>query len=137
MDGRRIRQVLVNLLSNAIKFTIEGEVRLSVTHTHDVVRINFAVCDTGIGIPEDELDKLFESFERTNRAKQLGIEGTGLGLPISKHLVEAHGGEITIQTEVGIGSTFSFSLPLQPPDEQTSYQVGPVGPNVPERLPDH
>ncbi len=113
MDGRRIRQVLNNLLSNAIKFTLDGEVNLgvSLSETH----LHFSVSDTGIGIPEDEQGALFAPFERTAHASKLGIEGTGLGLPISRHLVQMHGSDLTYQTKVGVGTTFRFALPLLPP----------------------
>lgn len=113
MDARRIRQVLLNLLSNAVKFTPAGEVRLTVSAADECVQ--FSVTDTGIGIPEGELSKIFEAFERSQRAKEMGIEGTGLGLPISRHLVEAHGGTLTAETEIGKGSTFTVTLPLTPP----------------------
>ncbi len=109
MDARRIRQVVTNLLSNAIKFTAEGDVKIQVRLLPEV--IEFGISDTGMGIPDDELDKMFKMFERTNRARQMGIEGTGLGLPISRYLVEAHGGEMIVTTEVGKGSTFTFTLP--------------------------
>lgn len=115
MDVRRVRQVLTNLLTNAIKFTEEGTVSFSVHRTQNGVQ--FSVSDTGMGIPPEEAEKLFQAFERTDGAKQQNIEGTGLGLPISKFLVEAHGGELTFQSEVGKGTTFSFTLPLeQTPD---------------------
>jgi len=114
MDARRIRQVLLNLLTNAVKFTPAGEVRLKVAATDNGV--SFSVSDTGIGIPEDELKKIFEAFERSTRAKEMGIEGTGLGLPISRYLVEAHGGSLTVETEVGKGTTFHVALPLTPPE---------------------
>lgn len=110
MDSRRIRQVLTNLLSNAVKFTQSGEVRLTVTLEDPIIR--FAVRDTGIGIPDDEMQNLFSLFQRTTRARSLGIEGTGLGLAISRYLVEAHGGVMTVETNLGEGSTFSFTLPL-------------------------
>jgi signal transduction histidine kinase/HAMP domain-containing protein len=99
MDARRVRQVLVNLLSNAIKFTEDGSVTLRVVNRKHYIRVD--VTDTGMGVPEDELDGLFEAFERTNSAKQKGIEGTGLGLPICKFLVEAHGGEMTVKSKFG------------------------------------
>jgi len=114
MDARRIRQVLLNLLTNAVKFTPAGEVRLKVAATDNGV--SFSVSDTGIGIPEDELKKIFQAFERSTRAKEMGIEGTGLGLPISRYLVEAHGGSLTVETEVGKGTTFHVALPLTPPE---------------------
>lgn len=111
MDARRIRQVLYNLLSNGVKFTSDGEVLLRVRQQQE--HVVFSVHDTGMGISDDELGKLFEAFERTERAKQLGIEGTGLGLPISRYLVEQHGGEMKVETELGKGSVFSFTLPLK------------------------
>ncbi len=116
MDARRVRQVLLNLLSNAVKFTQEGEVTLTIEALPDQVR--FTVSDTGIGIPPDELANIFEAFERSTRAKAMGIEGTGLGLPISRYLVQAHGGDMTVATEMGQGTTFSFTLPLTQPTEQ-------------------
>ncbi len=116
MDARRIRQVLNNLVSNAIKFTPEGSVMLTVEVEDEFIR--FSVADTGIGIPDDEMGALFEAFERTSRVKELGIEGTGLGLPISKYLVEQHGGQMTVTTKLGEGSTFSFTLPLKQPEAE-------------------
>lgn len=122
MDSRRIRQVVSNLLSNAIKFTFEGEIKLSVRLHKE--HIEFSVRDTGIGMTQDELANLFKMFERTDRARQLGVEGTGLGLAISKYLVEAHGGEMRVETEVGKGSTFSFTLPLRhDPDDKAKKRV--------------
>jgi signal transduction histidine kinase len=114
MDARRVRQVLSNLLSNAVKFTEEGEVTFIVQAHPD--HIEFTVRDTGIGIPADELGGIFEAFERSTRAKEMGIEGTGLGLPISRYLVQQHGGELTVETEMGKGTTFRFTLPLTPPE---------------------
>jgi signal transduction histidine kinase len=127
MDSRRIRQVLFNLLSNGVKFTERGEVKLSVRRENE--HVVFSVSDTGIGIPEEELGRLFTAFERTERAKQMGIEGTGLGLPISRYLVQQHGGEISVKTAVGRGSTFTFTLPLKPVSaakEQTKEQIAVV-----------
>jgi signal transduction histidine kinase/HAMP domain-containing protein len=112
MDARRIRQVLLNLLSNAIKFTMEGEVEFRVERMDAALR--FSVRDTGIGIPENDREMLFQAFERTQNAKQMAIEGTGLGLQISKYLVEQHGGELQFESALGVGSTFWFTLPLEP-----------------------
>ncbi|MEO1441249.1 MAG: HAMP domain-containing sensor histidine kinase, partial [Chloroflexota bacterium] len=111
MDARRVRQVFVNLLSNGLKFTEEGSVTLRVTNRRHYIRVE--VADTGMGIPDDELSKLFEAFERTNSAKEKAIEGTGLGLPICKFLIEAHGGEINVQSVLGEGTTFTFTLPMR------------------------
>lgn len=123
MDARRIRQVLHNLLSNAVKFTPEGEVALRVAREDG--RVRFSVRDTGIGIPESEKDKMFQPFERTQLAKSLGIEGTGLGLPISHHLVAQHGGELTFSTVEGQGTEFTFSLPIDgaPPEPRRRLQA--------------
>jgi len=122
MDARRVRQVLVNLLSNAVKFTDEGQVLLRVTNRRYYIR--FDVIDTGVGVAEDELDALFEAFERTRSAKENAIEGTGLGLPICKFLVEAHGGRIEVNSTVGEGTTFTFTLPTKPkPDSHESQQM--------------
>jgi signal transduction histidine kinase/HAMP domain-containing protein len=119
MDVRRVRQVLTNLLTNAVKFTDKGTVSLKVRKMSD--GIEFSVTDTGMGIPPDEADKLFQAFERTSNAKAHNIEGTGLGLPISKFLVEQHGGQLTFTSEVGKGTTFTFTLPFkQQPEEPVS-----------------
>ncbi|NDJ59968.1 MAG: GAF domain-containing protein [Chloroflexi bacterium] len=127
VDARRLRQVLINLLSNAIKFTKQGEIWLQVRVRDDVVE--FIVTDTGIGIPEEDLETIFRAFERSKRAKQLGIEGTGLGLAISRHLVEAHGGKIRVETTVGAGSRFSFVIPrrIHAARDETATMV-PVAP---------
>lgn len=120
MDARRIRQVLTNLLSNAVKFTHEGLITLEVRLVGET--IEFMVTDTGIGIAPDEMERLFTAFERSDRAKAASIEGTGLGLPISRYLVEAHGGQMTVQSEVGRGSIFRFWLPLKPPKRKHTTQ---------------
>lgn len=83
--------------------------------------LEISVRDSGIGIPPDEMGKLFEAFERSDRAKHMGIEGTGLGLPISRFLVEAHGGEMTVVSTVGKGSTFTFTLPLTAATQEPQY----------------
>lgn len=111
VDARRVRQIFVNLLSNGVKFTDKGSVTLRVVNRRHYIRVD--VADTGMGIPENEIDKLFEAFERTRSAKEKAIEGTGLGLPICKFLVEAHGGRIDVSSEVGIGTTFTFTLPTR------------------------
>ncbi|RMF76516.1 MAG: HAMP domain-containing protein [Chloroflexi bacterium] len=121
MDARRIRQVLLNLLSNAIKFTPHGRVDLNVWTAHE--EIIFEVRDTGIGIPQDELRKIFTPFERSDRARQMGIEGTGLGLPISRFLVEAHGGRMEVETTPGVGSTFRVILPLRQADLSDTQKI--------------
>lgn len=113
MDSRRIRQVLNNLLSNGIKFTKEGAVTLKVFAT--TAGVHFSVHDTGMGIPQEEMPKLFAAFQRTDSATQQAIEGTGLGLPISRYMVQQHGSDLTVSSEVGVGTTFAFTLPLDTP----------------------
>jgi signal transduction histidine kinase len=118
IDARRIRQVITNLLSNAVKFTHQGEVKLTVKAVES--GIAFSVSDTGIGIPDEELDILFEAFERTTQAKEENIEGTGLGLPISQFLVQQHGGILEVKSVAGKGTTFMFTLPYNAPTDEAN-----------------
>ncbi len=112
-DVTRVRQILVNLLGNAVKFTERGEVvvRLS-SRPRDggLVEIRFDVTDTGIGIPEDRLDRLFKSFSQVDSSTSRHFGGTGLGLAISKRLTEMLGGEVGVKSTPGQGSTFSFGI---------------------------
>lgn len=108
-DAGRLEQVLVNLVHNAIKFTVpDGTVMLSVEAEGKFVR--FAVHDTGVGIPEEELERVFERFYKSDRARSGG--GTGLGLSIARHIVEAHEGRIWVESREGRGSTFFFTIPV-------------------------
>lgn len=109
-DKIRIRQVLLNLLSNAAKFTDEGTI--TVRAVRDGNTVVFSVADTGIGIPADKLDTIFEEFRQADEGSSRSYEGTGLGLSICKRLVEMHGGTIWVESTPGEGSTFFFSLPL-------------------------
>jgi len=114
-DVTRLRQVLLNLLSNAVKFTERGEVVLSVTAgglegTAGLHELIFAVRDTGIGIPTDRLDRLFQSFSQVDASTTRRYGGTGLGLAISQRLTELMGGRITVKSEVGTGSEFRFTI---------------------------
>lgn len=109
MDAARIEQVLVNLMHNAIKFTpADGAITLSGRIERRGLVVS--VTDTGVGIAEDELPRLFERFYKSDTARRSG--GTGLGLAIAKHIVQAHGGHIWVESRAGQGSTFSFSLPI-------------------------
>jgi signal transduction histidine kinase len=110
-DERRIRQVIFNLLSNAVKFTPHGG-RIDVSTAMEDGEVRVAVADTGPGIPPDDRERIFEEFQQTE-AGQEQREGTGLGLALSKRLVELHGGRIWVESEVGEGSTFTFALPLE------------------------
>ena len=108
-DERKVKQVLLNLLSNALKFTPEGgRIDVRARRTHDLVEI--AVTDTGVGISPDDQATVFEEFRQVGAAAKK-VEGTGLGLAISRKFVELHGGTIRVDSEVGKGSTFTFTLP--------------------------
>lgn len=112
-DPTRLRQVLVNLLSNAVKFTEHGEVIVAVSPVlsqEGVQYLQVNVRDTGIGIPEDRMDRLFKSFSQADSSTTRNYGGTGLGLAISKRLTEAMGGKITVDSTPGLGSTFTFTI---------------------------
>jgi PAS domain S-box-containing protein len=117
-DSVRLHQIILNLVSNAVKFTNEGKITVSVnllTEDDDNLTIKFAVIDTGIGIAKDKIEHIFENFQQaTNETSRL-YGGTGLGLAIAKQLVESQGGTISVQSELGVGSTFSFILPFNRP----------------------
>ncbi len=120
-DEDRLRQIFVNLISNAINYTQDGgQVRLNVHETlsqQGEERIIFDVTDTGMGIPRKDLPRIFERFYRVDKARSRSSGGTGLGLSIVKHLVELHHGQVTVESEVNIGSTFTVNLPLLQADE--------------------
>jgi signal transduction histidine kinase len=110
-DARKVKQVLLNLLSNALKFTPEGgRIDVSATVRGDVAEI--AVSDTGVGIASEDQEAVFEEFRQVG-ATATKMEGTGLGLALSRKFIELHGGEIWVQSAVGHGSTFTFTLPLR------------------------
>lgn len=120
-DHTRLRQVLLNLLSNAIKYNREGgTVTLEVQREGDA-RLHIRVTDTGKGIPEHKLTELFQPFSRLD-AENSEIEGTGIGLTITRRIVEAMGGSVGVQSEVGVGSTFWLELSLDEPVSQTSAE---------------
>jgi CheY-like chemotaxis protein len=116
-DARRIRQVITNLLGNAAKFTEEGFIRLKVTHDDQWVTIS--VQDTGIGIPKERSHVVFKEFEQVDSSSTRRYEGTGLGLPVSKKFIEAHGGKMWFESTEGQGSTFYFSIPINGPGSVT------------------
>ncbi|WP_221032833.1 PAS domain-containing hybrid sensor histidine kinase/response regulator [Actomonas aquatica] len=117
-DCMRLRQVLVNLLGNAVKFTEEGEVALTVStgelQPDGRQRLLFSVRDTGIGIPDASVSRLFETFYQVDASTTRRYGGTGLGLAISKRLIELMGGEVEVESELGRGSVFRFSVVVEP-----------------------
>jgi len=112
-DRLRVKEILYNLLSNAVKFTPEGG-RVWVEGSSEGGTLRVSVCDTGIGIPEQEHPSIFEKFYQVGDASGGTREGTGLGLPITKHLVELHGGTISVESRPGQGSSFRLTFPLLP-----------------------
>jgi len=128
-DTTRLRQILVNLLGNAVKFTETGGVLISVFGRRlegDKYEIHFAVKDTGIGIPEDKLGRLFQSFSQVDASTTRKYGGTGLGLVISKKLVEMMGGKIWIESEVGRGSTFHFTIQAESTLKEPADKFEPI-----------
>ena len=115
-DGTKVEQILINLLTNALKFTPEGG-RITVTCATEGARVRVSVTDTGIGIPEDQVDAVFEPFVQLGRSLTTGHEGTGLGLAISRDLARAMGGDLTVSSVLGEGSTFTLYLPVATGDE--------------------
>lgn len=128
-DAARLRQILVNLLGNAVKFTDKGEVIAEITVSsgdsrkfEKSIMLRGQVRDTGIGIPDDRLSKLFRSFSQVDASISRRYGGTGLGLAICKRLIEMMGGTISVESKVGVGSTFSFSLEM----EVVEHEVEPA-----------
>jgi signal transduction histidine kinase len=127
-DSIRIRQVLLNLVSNASNFTEDGQIAVSARHIqkgeHNEILV--AVADTGIGIAPENLDKLFEPFSQVDPSPTRKSGGTGLGLSIARHLVELHGGRIWVESSVDEGSTFAFTLPIEPPALEAKAELDPA-----------
>ena len=117
-DAARIRQVLLRLLTNASKFTEQGAITVRTRLTNEHVFVS--VSDTGVGIPPEDFDRIFEQFEQGNLENGRRPEGAGLGLALSKEFVEMHGGHMWVESEVGKGSTFTFSLPLE---QETDWET--------------
>jgi two-component system sensor histidine kinase/response regulator len=128
-DARLLRQVLVNLIGNAVKFTDSGEVAIRAElqpADGSRVRVQLAVSDTGIGIPADALETLFEPFTQVDGSSTRAHGGTGLGLAISSRLVRLMGGDLVVDSGVGRGSTFSFTVPFEVPERATDPAFGPI-----------
>jgi two-component system phosphate regulon sensor histidine kinase PhoR len=110
-DETRFSQVMINILDNAIKYSSEGgSATISAKVVNNALQID--ISDTGIGISEKDLPRIFERFYRVDKARSRELGGTGLGLSIVKHIVSAHGGQVWVKSELGFGSTFSFTIPL-------------------------
>ncbi|MES2513566.1 MAG: ATP-binding protein [Bacteroidota bacterium] len=136
-DTVRLSQILLNLLGNAIKFTDDGKVSLTadlVSQTADNALVKFSVSDTGVGIPEDKLDYVFESFAQAEVHTTRKYGGTGLGLSISQFLVEKMGGHITLTSELHKGSTFSFELNFEKGDDDVLSTSIENATKIPEKI---
>src|SRR5207253_768303 len=131
-DERKIKQVIFNLLSNAVKFTSErGRVDVVARHVNNGVQVS--VRDTGIGIAPEDQARMFEEFQQLGSGMTNTREGTGLGLPLARRFVELHGGRLWVESQLGVGSTFAFTLPTllkEPPSGAERLASGAVsGPN--------
>jgi len=142
-DAQRIKQVLLNLVGNAIKFTERGNVTLHLSalsgQTAQAARVRFKVIDTGIGVPPEAMNRLFQPFQQVETARGKRLGGTGLGLAISQKIVEAMGGRIEVNSRSGVGSTFHFDLgfeidPNPPSGESTDSTMSAFDALVPHRL---
>lgn len=132
-DPVRLHQIILNLVSNAVKFTTNGKITVSVrmkSEDDEKVTIEFSVKDTGIGIPENRLDNIFENFQQATSGTSRLYGGTGLGLAIVKQLVEAQNGTIRVESTVGEGSTFSFTLDFQKTNEEAASDMVIVDPDI-------
>jgi len=115
-DGRRLKQILTNLLNNAIKFTqVNGRIGLEVNYDAEQQKISFSVWDTGIGIAQEDIKRLFKPFVQLDARLSREYEGTGLGLALVAHLTTMHQGQISVKSVVGQGSRFTVALPVQQP----------------------
>ena len=110
-DGRKVKQVILNLLSNAVKFTEAGGTITVCGGTDEAGRAYLSVSDTGIGMSPDEVEKALTVFGQIDAGMDRNFEGTGLGLPLSKSLMEGHGGNLEIESEPGVGTTVTVSFP--------------------------
>jgi len=127
-DDKKLSQILRNFISNALKFTQKGEVRVSVTHLPVYDHVRFSVADTGIGIAKEHQSALFQDFVQVDSPIQKRLRGTGLGLALSKRLAELLGGEVSVDSELGKGSTFSVTIPVQftPSTDVTDGETAPT-----------
>ncbi|NDJ76513.1 MAG: HAMP domain-containing protein [Chloroflexi bacterium] len=128
-DADRLKQLLLNLVSNGLKYTPEGgTVILNMQRDHHWVYVQ--ISDTGIGIPEDDLPHIFDRFYRVDKARSRAQGGTGLGLSIARWVADAHGGQLTVNSQVGVGSTFTVILPLIPDGQTALDSMSDTQPNL-------
>jgi signal transduction histidine kinase len=123
-DRNRLQQVLINLLSNAIKFTDYGAI--TIMARRDAHYIRFNIIDTGVGIPENEQTRIFEKFAQVDGVLHRNTGGTGLGLSIVRGIIREHGGDISVNSTLGVGSNFSFTIPQPPGKGNTHDKTGPL-----------
>jgi signal transduction histidine kinase len=121
-DDKKLSQILRNFISNALKFTLQGEVRVT-ARLIDEDHVTFAVADTGIGIPPDHLAALFKDYAQVDSAIQKRLRGTGLGLSLSKKLAVVLGGDVSVTSQPGCGSTFSVTIPVTIPGHEPPRPV--------------
>src|SRR5690606_27162837 len=119
-DEVRVREIMMNVVANACKFTEAGAITVRARASGEMVRIE--VSDTGVGIPSDQLDAVFMEFQQVSGQRSAG-EGTGLGMPIAKRLVELHGGRIWLESRSGVGTTVFITLPVA--EAASSEQAAP------------
>lgn len=132
-DGRAMEHILSNLIDNAIKYTSDGDaIRIRATRVGDMVEIG--VADTGPGIPEEHLARLFERFYRVDKGRSRDLGGTGLGLSIVKHLVEAHGGNVGVESTLGKGTRFWVTLPVAREEMRSHPSASSIPLSVADRL---
>jgi len=132
-DPVRLHQIILNLVSNAVKFTTKGNITVSVrmlSEDEEQVKVEFAVSDTGIGIPPSKIVKIFDNFQQASSGTSRLYGGTGLGLAIVKQLVEPQGGKVVVTSEENKGSTFSFTLSFKKTKEEANIVIDSVQPDV-------
>ena len=133
-DSIRLHQIILNLVSNAVKFTSKGKIVVSANllfEEEEKVIIEFAITDSGIGIPEESIDVIFENFQQATNGTSSLYGGTGLGLAIVKQLVTSQGGSIRVKSKVNEGSTFSFTLPFQKTKNDAELETNLIGLDTP------
>jgi two-component system, sensor histidine kinase ChiS len=135
-DENRLQQILYNLIGNAIKFTQDGTITVSAEVVPNENKLAVSITDTGIGIPEDKFEIIFESFEQGEGSTARTYGGTGLGLAVTKQLVELHGGNISVKSQLGVGSQFTFTLPISQGQAEQTAEISLIQDRVSIPLPE-